>query len=320
MESDIAPLPIRVPPVDAESGLGFLLRAFGANGETLARARQRFGIHDWRSLTPRNVTALAWATQVEPGWLSERLMLRSAQAPEHFLFCNQAFRSQAADSNMGAKVCADCVRENRWCRRVWLLRGAIACPVHRRLLIDTCGRCQRRISWRRTGVDVCTCGRYLAEGLHRTDASPLDHAESWMRWLDARLDQPATSSHTEHVGIPRLLNCLSIDGATALVVAFGMIDGSDIGIQPARQQITPIGGLCAVIHRGIERLGAIDGAPQEVRRYSACVHLSALERLKRTGVATPDRDCAALLLCYLGKRSHPSRGGRHRLGQLELFT
>lgn len=144
--------------------MGYLLRALSTNGSTLLAARQECGVRDWRSVTNAQLWELAHITAVEPEWLRVRIMLRSPQTPEHFEFFGQSFRCHAAPPNMGAKVCPDCVRESRCCHRTWILPGAIVCPAHARPLIDTCGRCQRLITWRRPAVDVCSCGRYLTDG------------------------------------------------------------------------------------------------------------------------------------------------------------
>lgn len=316
MQNDISTLPVRVPVVAEESGLGFLLRAYSANGGTLAQARQQFGIRNWRSLTLAHVAALAYATSVSSDWLAARLMIRSTQVPEQFCYFENPF-GNPADTNMGAHVCPECLRENRWCHRLWILPGAVTCPVHRRPLIDTCGRCNGLISWRRPGVDVCACGHYINDGTPAEIASQL--AAHWSDWLDARLDHRDSSRSPCFSDIPRLLNHLSIHGATALVLAFGFIDDPNRSESPPKRQRRPISTTLAAIERGIERINSIDGLPHEARRWSAHVHIPALERIKRSGVTTADRECAALFLAYLSNRSHASRGGRYHRGQLELF-
>lgn len=318
MRGDVAQLPIRVPPEGVESGLGYLLRALSTNGSTLLAARQQCGIRDWRSLTHAQLRELAHMTAVDPDWLRERIMLRSMVTPEHFEFFGQLFRCQAAPPNMGAKVCPECIRESGCCQRTWILPAAIVCPDHARPFIDTCGRCLRLITWRRPAADVCTCGRYLTDRESGGKQRPPNCTEAWTRWLDARLDPEHPTWQLANSEMPRLLDCLTIDGATAVVLAFGVIESPE-KMTPLRQRRAPLGRLLGTIERGIERLGTIDGAPHEARRWSAHVYSPILERLKRTGVTTADRDCAALLLRYVGHRSHRSKGGRYNLGQLELF-
>lgn len=56
------------------------------------------------------------------------------------------------------KVCPDCLREDGYCRKVWELAPITACPRHRRMLLDECPGCRRRINWFREMVSVCPCG------------------------------------------------------------------------------------------------------------------------------------------------------------------
>jgi len=55
------------------------------------------------------------------------------------------------------KICPACLSESPYCRRVWEFSAVTACPTHRRLLIDECPKCKRRISWSRKNVTVCPC-------------------------------------------------------------------------------------------------------------------------------------------------------------------
>jgi hypothetical protein len=319
MPADIAPLPLQVPHADQESGLGYLLRAFSANGMTLAKARQHLQIPDWRSLTFDHVAILAHATCADPTWLRASLMLRASETPEQYLFHGHRFRCPA-DPNMGARVCPDCLRERRWCHRAWILPGAVACPDHARLLIDTCGRCQRLITWRRPAADVCNCGRYLKDGSQDSLPMPINLIAEWTAWLNARLDGDDGGFTPEFPGVPRLLGHLSIHGASALVLAFGLIDRPGTPAAPGRRSKMALSATAAAIDRGLDRLGAIDGAPHEVCRWSDFVHAPALETLKRKGVSAADRDCAAHFLSRLTSKTRPHRAGRRSLGQLELFN
>ncbi|WP_184414885.1 TniQ family protein [Rhodocyclus tenuis] len=317
MWRDIRALPIRVPFVDSESGLGFLLRAFSANGVSLLKARELFSIKDWRLLTPEQAAALSRATNAEPHWLAERLLMRDAQTPERFKYFGQLFGGHAAYANISAKVCPDCLRKKRWCHRVWILPGAAYCYVHGRPLIDSCRRCTKTISWLRPSIDLCKCGRYLEGDLSIGAWQAMPLASAWTQWLDLRLDTTRTSESNNIAGIPPFLNNLSIDGSTSLVLAFGEHERPDDSVSSPRK-VTP-SKLSAKIQRGIERLASIDGAPHEARRWSPYVHTPTLEKMKRSGITSADRRCAALLLSYVGRRSPRCHGGKQQRGQLELF-
>lgn len=318
MVSAPAPLPIQLQPLEDESGLGFILRVFSANGLSASSGRQQLGIKNWRSLTPDDVFVLSLITQTPPDWLALRLMIRSVQFPEHFQYFGHTFRSQAAQPNMSAKVCPDCVREQRWCHRAWILPGAAACPIHGRCLIDTCNRCGRTITWGRPAVDVCACGSYLSDFagiLTERDR----HVISWSKWLGTRLQQQALPNGVAEGLVPRLLDHLTLDGATAVVCAFGVRDHPTSPLNPDDIRSQPCDFLVQVVDRGLARLWSIDERPQDARRWSEYVHAPILERLQRNGVSASDRNCASLLLSFIASRSHPSHGGRYFRGQLDLF-
>lgn len=56
------------------------------------------------------------------------------------------------------RVCPGCLRESGYCRRIWDLNLVTACPLHRRLLLDVCPRCESHISNKRKRVSFCACG------------------------------------------------------------------------------------------------------------------------------------------------------------------
>jgi hypothetical protein len=62
-----------------------------------------------------------------------------------------------------AKVCPGCLSESQHCRRVWEFTAVTTCPEHRRLLINECPSCNKRLSWTRKGVTLCHCEFDLRE-------------------------------------------------------------------------------------------------------------------------------------------------------------
>lgn len=304
--------------MEEESGLGFILRVFSANGLNGTSGRQQLGITNWRSLAPEDVYLLSLITRAPTDWLASRLMLRDTEHPEHFHYVGHTFRSQAATPNMGAKLCPDCVREMRWCHRAWVLPGAVACPIHACCLIDTCRRCERPITWGRPAVDVCTCGYYLAD----SDGTLTENARTliaWSKWLDSRLMQQTLPDAAAQGLVPRLLENLTIDGAFAVVSAFGIRDDPAAPLNPDDLRRQPNDFLVKLVERGLARLWSIGDRPQEARRWSEYVHAPILERLRRSGVSNSDRNSASLFLSFTARRSHPSNGGRYNRGQLDLF-
>lgn len=298
--------------------MGYLLRAFQANFMTLTQARALYGIRKWRELTAPQSSALAWACGAPGFWLQRRLMLRSMAHHNRFTYLEHEFRQQVIDSNMSAKICPECVREFNFCRSAWILQGITACPAHGTILIDRCGYCQRTISWRRPGLDVCGCGRFLRRQNGDGRAPKLTRsALEWPAWLSLRLEGRIAHASLRS-RVPAFLDYLTIDSATALVIAFGMVADPDEHVNTTKANICGVAGLNESISRGLDRLTQIGPAFRGIRRLSRLIHTPALERLRRQGVSKKDRACASLFLTYLGSRNS-TRSVLNDDGQMEMF-
>lgn len=56
------------------------------------------------------------------------------------------------------RLCPECFHDSAYCRRVWDIALVTVCLRHKRLLIDECPGCRRRITWLRSQVSACHCG------------------------------------------------------------------------------------------------------------------------------------------------------------------
>lgn len=54
------------------------------------------------------------------------------------------------------RVCPECLRESAFHRAIWDLGLISVCPVHRKVLVDTCRRCGQPLRW--LGADLTRCG------------------------------------------------------------------------------------------------------------------------------------------------------------------
>lgn len=98
---------------------------------------------------------LAGINSTELCQLTYRRVSISDEVPLHYFFGQSV--SQDLIRTSRPKICPDCLSESPYCRRVWEFAAVTACPTHRRLLIDECPKCKRRISWSRKNVTVCSC-------------------------------------------------------------------------------------------------------------------------------------------------------------------
>lgn len=60
-------------------------------------------------------------------------------------------------------VCPHCLSEEPWSRGEWELKSYIACEKHGVRLLEKCDQCKRKLSWDRTELLHCFCGRSLTD-------------------------------------------------------------------------------------------------------------------------------------------------------------
>lgn len=61
------------------------------------------------------------------------------------------------------KVCPECLKESAYHRKHWDLVPVTACIYHFKVLVDRCPNCKKEISWLRTKVLECKCGKILSD-------------------------------------------------------------------------------------------------------------------------------------------------------------
>ena len=315
----VAPLPVRVVAVDDESGIGRLARTLWANGTTFRRAEAWLHVALNRPWRDADVRTLAWATQTSFEWLSHRSFLHpEARADKWCRFAGHALRSAASPPGRSARMCCRCVRERGYCKASWLIRAIPGGAVHG-LLTDACRHCGRRIAWDRPAIDVCTCGRYLVTEPAEEGLST--RAAAWTRWLESRLGFSQEHANAKEASLPLLLDRLSVDGASRLVEAFGLLRKPADSTSGATAAARTASGCAAMIERGLRRLAVVDGDPAAMRLLVDEVHLPALERLRSNATCDADSACAALLLRKLQfpQAADVDMRGRHGRGQRRLF-
>jgi predicted site-specific integrase-resolvase len=57
------------------------------------------------------------------------------------------------------RVCPLCLKERGYCHKLWNILPVTCCPYHSIMLMDICPGCGKRITWSRTKVCICECGK-----------------------------------------------------------------------------------------------------------------------------------------------------------------
>jgi TniQ len=114
------------------------------------------------------------------------------------------------------RVCPLCIQEEEKCLQVWDLSVIGICTCHRVLLVDSCLKCGRQLSWTRRYVGACKCGRPLARA-QLTPAS--DEAVMATTWLLGLLDgREGISADKDRFSF--------FSRATELIFALGRVTGA----------------------------------------------------------------------------------------------
>lgn len=315
----VVPLPVRVVTIDDESGIGRLARTFWTNATTKRRAEVWLQVALNRPWKSADVRTLAWATQTSFEWLSHRSFLHPEVRTDRWCrFAGHAFRSTASPPGRSARMCCRCVRERGYCKVSWLMRTVPGCAEHG-LFLDACRHCGRRITWDRPAIDVCTCGRYLVSDQAGEGLSA--QVTAWARWVEWRMGFAQVRGDAQGVTVPLLLDALSVDGASRLVEAFGLLRAPADSTCAATAAARTATGFAAVIGRGLRRLAAVDGAPTAIRPMADEVHVPALERLRAIAANEADSACASVLLrqMQIPEAAEVDMRGRYGRGQRRLF-
>lgn len=84
-----------------------------------------------------------------------------------------------------AKICPECILEDKCIDGFLDLRHAVACPTHARMTITACPSCNKPLNWSRPGLLTCSCGQNLSKlrGAPVEDPLALDMLELVKRKL-----------------------------------------------------------------------------------------------------------------------------------------
>lgn len=314
--SDPRQLPIRLELDDAESGLGFVLRALRANGVPFEQGMQWLGLQRHRPSDPQAVRQIAWSLNVDADRLRGRFVTRD-DGKGWVRLAGRRFRRQIASNRLYAKLCPQCVRETGRLRLTWLLRACVGCARHGYSLIWWCRRCDQAIAWDRPDVDICRCGYpFRAEA----GALPMQpQVQAWLTWMEGMVCRAFGGPTGE--ALPTALTHLSVDGAFRVIEALGLspLPGTSVRSALANSRTPP--ALGAVISRGIDRMRAIEADPGALPQLASVLNQVALSQLADDFAAPEDHALAWWLLAALRSGVDPgrTRAGARPKGQLPLF-
>lgn len=200
-------------PESTESLMGYLLRVTEANGyPTLSYVLASMRGNWYCSAIGRlDAGPLATIAGLAPQEVA-RLTLRPEEKPRAYIRVHGNDLPSYEVTMRRPKFCPLCLAEGSVCEAFWDLAQAVACPIHRVMLVSQCGRCQSNLSWSRSEVKRCRCGADLTRQRARRAAPALCELMGAMRHLVYRDDvvapMPDAMLHLAHLDLRRLCKLL----------------------------------------------------------------------------------------------------------------
>lgn len=120
------------------------------------------------------------------------------------------------------RICASCLKEAAYCRRIWEMILVTTCPRHQCLLIDACPACKQKISWPHRWTTACrySSGRWGKEcGFNWAQAS-IKVVEKEETRLSSEIWALLGLDSGTPVNIPAPLNKLKLLDFVAVILFF----------------------------------------------------------------------------------------------------
>lgn len=299
------PLPLTTEPDERESAVSYLLRCTAANGVSLKSLAKHLKYPIRNFVHAEDVDGLAWLTQTPPDWFRWRVQAKDNLngRDTHQLF-GQSWRPEVTFLNLRQQVCAHCLREQGFTRFEWDLAAFSACPDHGVVLQDICQHCQLGIEVNRPALDLCRCKHFFVDITKASVLAP-QNVQAWCLWMGAKLSPSEGVVEDSGLEVGELLNGLTIDAATCIVIAFagGSRELRSEKLHGTAPWVTS-SAMTNLISIGLDHIGVF----VQQGRVPAGVHglyVPDLERLVLNGLTVTDRARAAWIL-------RRARGRRYR--------
>lgn len=202
---------------DGESGAGYGLRMACRNGVSFSELAEIVESPGHRYLSARSVKYVAYLFGASPDALARATpVLARDQGRDVVIFHETMFTRPYLLRHAWPRLCPICLLEEGVARSYWEISIATACWKHRTRLVDECGFCGRRISWRRPGMLDCFCGaNYVDQVIDVEDEIELGLCAYFEEKLTR--SEPGTALHHP------LFNQLSLNSLLRLIWSLGIV-------------------------------------------------------------------------------------------------
>ena len=155
--------PIREQIAPEESGQGYALRMSQLNAiPGLKELKKLMGKGSASLMSETDAKFLSMTFGASVDYL--KFALGSAaygDSPGQHIYAGHHLSKPSFINRTFPRICPLCVRDGGRSKLSWDFTAVTACHEHRLVLLDVCGGCGKRISWARSGGEVCSCSAVL---------------------------------------------------------------------------------------------------------------------------------------------------------------
>ncbi len=224
--------PIREQIAPEESGQGYALRMSQLNAIPGLRELKKLmgkGSASLLSETDDQFLSMTFGASVE--YL--RFALGSAaygDRPGRHIYAGYQLSKPSFINRTFPRICPVCIRDSGRLKLSWDFAAVTACSEHRLVLIDVCKGCGKKISWSRSGGEVCSCSAVL-DG---PKVPALELEVEFAKWLGLSIQSAhpeksvrssamsALQGSSQHEGLMGMVWPLSLNAGLLITSALGL--------------------------------------------------------------------------------------------------
>jgi TniQ len=224
--------PIREQISPEESGQGYALRMSQLNAiPGLTELKKLMGKSTTSLLSETDAQYLSMTFGASVDYL--KFALGSAaygDSPGQHIYAGHQLSKPSFINRTFPRICPVCIRDGGRSKLSWDFAAVTSCPEHRVVLLDVCGGCGKRISWARSGAEVCSCSAVL-DG---PKIQAVDVEVQFAKWLKLNIQSAhpeksvsssaisAIQGSTQHEGLMGMVWPLSLNAGLLITSALGL--------------------------------------------------------------------------------------------------
>ena len=231
--------PIREQIAPEESGQGYALRMSQLNAiPGLKELKKLMGKSSTSLLSDSDAQFLSMTFGASVEYL--RFALGSAaygDSPGQHIYAGHQLSKPSFINRTFPRICPVCVQDSGRSKLSWDFAAITACHEHRLVLIDVCKGCGKKISWSRSGGNVCSCS-VVFDG---PKVQALDVEVEFTRWLELKIQSAHPDISVRSMPIAALETTYSKDGLIGLIwplsLNAGLLIASALGLAAKKFQL-----------------------------------------------------------------------------------